>query len=90
MGSNTQIEKTPQNVAQTATQPDALPTGGTVLLGIFGSTSAPEALVRTGGGRVKRVKSGSRVASSVVVVIDENGLLLQRGGKTQRLEIPGG
>ncbi|MBT8152366.1 pilus assembly protein PilP [Epibacterium ulvae] len=89
MGSNNTIEDTPKHVAQSATQSDALPTGGTVLVGIFGATTAPEALVRTSSGRVRRVKNGSRVASGQVVAIDEKGLLLQRGGQTQRLQIPG-
>ncbi len=90
MGSNSTGEDTPKHVAQTATQSDALPTGGTVLIGIFGTASSPEALVRTSGGRVRRVKNGSRVASGQVVAIDDKGLLLQRGGETQRLQIPGG
>lgn len=85
-----QAEKTPNNVAQTATQENALPHGGTVVLGVFGSASAPEALVRTSGGQIRRIKTGSRLAASQVVAIDERGLVLQRGSRTQRLEIPGG
>ena len=90
MGSNAATAQTPDNVAQTATQSDALPDGGTVLIGIFGAKSSPQALVRTASGRVKRTKNGSRIASSHVVAIDAEGLILERNGQTRRLAMPGG
>lgn len=90
MSSPRSEDQTPQNVAETATRRNALPAGGTVLIGIYGDQNAPEALVRTGSGRIRRIQIGSKVAAARVVAIDANGLVLERGGKTQRLAIPGG
>ncbi len=82
--------KTPKNVAHHATKTDVLPHSGPVVIGIFGATNTPEALIRLPSGRVRRVKTGTRLAMGEIVAIDSKGLLVQRNGQSRRLEIPGG
>ncbi|MQY41139.1 hypothetical protein GG681_00645 [Epibacterium sp. SM1969] len=81
--------KTSTRVARTATQADALPTQGMVLIGIFGSESAPEALLRFPSGRLRRVKPGSRLSAGVIEAIDSSSLILSKNGQNKRLKIPG-
>lgn len=81
--------KTSPRVARSATQSDALPSGGLVLLGIFGPSSAPEALVRFPSGRLRRVKRGSRLSAGEIEAIDASSLILSKNGQTKRLQIPG-
>ena len=72
-----------------ATQTDRLPNSDVVLLGTFGTESAPGALLRFRSGKVQRVALGDRVPGGRIVAIDDQHLILSRNGGTQRLTIPG-
>ncbi|WP_170774366.1 hypothetical protein [Ruegeria lacuscaerulensis] len=76
-------------VESAATQKDALKKSSVALLGVFGPKTELRALMRLSSGRVKEVKPGSRVASSTVVAIDAEGIMLRQSGQTQRIAIPG-
>ncbi|MCR8550196.1 pilus assembly protein PilP [Salipiger sp. P9] len=80
--------QTPQNVAESATQSAKIPNRGPLLLGIFGTESAPEALIRLPGGRTETVAVGDRVQGQQVVAIDATRIALARGGAAQWLELP--
>lgn len=81
--------KTPARVAAVATQKDAVATSGLVLLGVMGPATDARALVRLPGGRVKQIRPGERLAQGRVLGIDEEGMMLERGGKTLRITVPG-
>lgn len=81
--------KTPRNVAGQATQPSVLDRKSLSLLGLFGPQDDLQALVRLPNGRLKTVKTGSRISRSTVLGIDAKGLVLEKSGKSQRIEIPG-
>ncbi len=76
-------------VARKATQSSALPQNSLSLLGLFGAKSDLSAMVRLPSGRVKTVRPGSRVANGKVLGIDATGIVLEKSGRTQRLEMPG-
>ncbi|MEM1006153.1 MAG: hypothetical protein AAF496_12750 [Pseudomonadota bacterium] len=76
-------------VKSAATQKGALKKSSVSVLGIFGPKSDLHALMRLASGRVKAVKTGSRVGSGVVVAIDEHGVMLRQSGQTRRIAIPG-
>lgn len=79
---------TPANVASLATRPHDLDLNDLTLLGVFGPSDALTALVRLPGGRMKRVKTGDRLGSSVVMGIDTDGVMLAQHGQTRRLSFP--
>jgi hypothetical protein len=81
--------KTSARVAQTATQNAALPQHGLSLLGLFGAKDNLQAMVRLPNGRIKTVSAGARVSFSRVLGIDANGIVLEKSGHTQRIEMPG-
>lgn len=72
-----------------ATQPNALNRGRLSLLGLFGDQDNLRALVRLSNGRIKTVALGSRVERSTVMGIDAKGIVLEKSGRTQRIEMPG-
>ncbi|WP_170399409.1 hypothetical protein [Ruegeria arenilitoris] len=76
-------------VKSAATQKGALNKSSVSVLGVFGPKSDMRALVRMSSGRVKEVKPGSRVSSSTVVAIDDDGVMLRQSGQTKRIAIPG-
>lgn len=76
-------------VNKAATQSGALKRNSTSVLGVFGPQGDMRALIRTSSGRVKQVKAGARINSAKVVGIDKEGLILQKNGRTQRLNIAG-
>ncbi|MGR3758829.1 hypothetical protein ACUXV3_01645 [Roseobacteraceae bacterium NS-SX3] len=82
-------EKTPAHVAGYATQNNALNRNSLSLLGLYGPAGNLNAIVRLPGGRTRTVQRGSRIASGQVVGIDENGVLFQKNGRTQRIPMPG-
>ncbi|MES0861056.1 hypothetical protein ABLN87_01710 [Ruegeria sp. SCPT10] len=73
-----------------ATQKGALKKNSVSVLGIFGPKADLRALMRMSSGRVKEVKTGSRVGSGTIVAIDEHGVMLRQSGQTRRIAIPGG
>ena len=79
-------EPTPQNVPDLATQNADL--GRLALIGVFGSQTAPAALIRDRKGTVQRVIIGDQVANQTVTAIAEDRVILARGGKTSTLTLP--
>ncbi|OIQ34584.1 MAG: hypothetical protein BM559_06155 [Roseobacter sp. MedPE-SWchi] len=82
--------ETTVRVAQQATQANVLPSRGLNLLGLFGAENNLQAMVRLPSGRVKTVKTGSRLAQGRVLGIDRAGLVLEKSGRSQRFEMPKG
>ncbi|WP_083099031.1 hypothetical protein [Pseudophaeobacter leonis] len=89
MTNSTAASGTSDLVARKATQSSALPQNSLSLLGLFGSKGDLSAMVRLPSGRVKTVRPGSRVANGKVLGIDATGLVLEKSGRTQKLEMPG-
>ena len=81
-------EPTPAHVADHATEQARL--DRTALIGVFGSASAPGALVRTSNGDIERVTVGDTVAGGTVTAIDERQVLLTTGNRTRALKLPKG
>ncbi|MEP4038189.1 hypothetical protein [Pseudophaeobacter sp.] len=81
--------ETPSRVAKQATQSNALPHRRLSLLGLFGAENNLQAMVRLPSGRVKTVKTGSRLALGRVLGIDTTGLVWEKSGRSQRFEMPG-
>lgn len=80
---------TPLNVAKLATQSGKLPGRGLVLLGLFGTSTAPKALIRLTSGRTQTIVPGDRISGREVSAIDETSVILSRKGTTYRLTLPG-
>ena len=76
-------------VTDAATQPDALPARGLVLLGTFVKPDGPRALVRTGWGRIEQVAPGDRVGRVTIAAIEPGLVHIQTGGRPGRLRIAG-
>lgn len=81
---------TPETVARAATIPGALKHEETVVIGLIGRGDRFEALVRAPGGRIKRVRPGSRLPIGRVAGIDRTGIVVEKNGTTRRLGLPGG
>jgi len=79
---------TPANVAKMATLPGVLSSGGTILIGLFGLENDLTALVREAGRRIRKVKPGQTLSGGRVVGIDKEGIVLERAGRTWRLDLP--
>lgn len=75
--------------AQGATQSNAMPASGVVLLGTFTKFRAAHALIRNAAGRVEKVTIGDRLGRQQVVAIDPGTLVLMHNGQIQRLYVPG-
>lgn len=76
--------------ARAATRSGVLRHGETTLLGLAGPEADLAALIRLPGGRVRRVKRGDRLPSGRVIAIDVKGVIVEQGGRTRRMVIPGG
>lgn len=72
-----------------ATQRNAISRNDLSLLGLFGDAQDLKAMVRLPNGRIKTVKTGSRVNRSTVLGIDANGIVLERSGQAKRITMPG-
>ncbi|EPX81891.1 type IV pilus biogenesis protein PilP [Salipiger mucosus] len=59
-----------------------------IVLGVFGASDDMRALLRLPNGRVTQVGRGDRVGGRQVVAIGEDGVVVSRSGRTERLEIP--
>lgn len=79
-------QPTPENIAELATQIVELPK--LALIGIFGSQSAPAALIRTRKGKIARVSLGDRLANLTVTAIAKDRVILTRGSQTKALSLP--
>jgi hypothetical protein len=82
--------KTSSHVAEQATQSNVLTQRSLNLLGLFGAENDLQAMVRLPNGRIKTVKTGSRLSQGRVLGIDPAGLVLEKSGRSQRFEMPGG
>lgn len=90
MASNNGRGRTPEQVAKAATSSRVLNSGGLSLLGVFGADGAMQALVRHPGGRVQKIKTGSRFGFGKVIAIDKDGLMVAQNGQARRIAMPGG
>lgn len=81
-----QQEPTPHQVASIATTKTRL--SALALIGVFGTSGAPAALVRTPLGAIVRVAPGDVIAGHSVTGIGEDHLVLSKGHKTKVLRLP--
>ncbi|MEP3846404.1 MAG: hypothetical protein ABJM43_13810 [Paracoccaceae bacterium] len=79
---------TNETTANAATDHATLPVGTLVLIGIFGSDTDLECLVRTDSGKIKRVKRGMQLDNATVAAIAHDRILLSRGPSTEILTFP--
>jgi hypothetical protein len=79
---------TPQTVEKLATQEVKL--DRTALIGIFGTASAPKALIRLPRGQTRTVTVGDRIAGATVGAIGEDRLVLVRGSRQEVMQMPRG
>jgi hypothetical protein len=78
--------KTSAKVAKLATEQASVK--GLALIGIFGSDSAPGALIRERNGTISRVGVGDRAGGAVVSAISDKAIVLTRGGRNSVLKLP--
>ncbi|SLN38813.1 hypothetical protein ROJ8625_01800 [Roseivivax jejudonensis] len=83
------MSDTPATVARSATRPAQFSRRETILLGVFGSEEARQALIRLPDGRTARVTRGTRIGRDHVVSIDADRIALARNGRSRWIEIPG-
>lgn len=81
-------EPTPAGVAALATQTVRLERFA--LLGVFGTESAPAALIRQPDGSTLRVTPGDETAGGTVLSIDAERVILSRGSGQRVLRLPRG
>lgn len=81
-----QSTDTQAQVSDLATTSIDLPSG-MFLLGIAGDDDARRALLRLPDGSTQLVTKGDAIAGSTVAAIDESSVILQRGGKAERLDL---
>ena len=74
--------------AEIATTQARLNLRKTILLGTFGSESAPGALLRLPSGDVIRVTRGDPVAGGEIAAIDADKVVIAHGGRTTVLTAP--
>ncbi len=90
MASITQTGDTPARVAKMATASGRVTAGKLNLIGLFGPQNNLSALVREASGRIRRVKKGQSLSTGRIMAIDENGLMMEKNGRTWRLSLPSG
>lgn len=78
-----------QAVAQSATVSVDIPSKSIVLLGTYGSETAPRALLRLPDGQTATVQIGSRIGAHQVVAIDGTRIALATNGRGTWLSVPG-
>jgi len=81
--------ETPAATLAAATQESALPLHRITLLGTMHGPSSTRALVRVSGGKVARVEPGDTLDRATVAAIGEGVVILSRGGRAERLSLPG-
>ena len=80
---------TAASVARTATQDNAIRLRNLNLIGVYGSTASPRALVRLPSGRYQRVRVGDRLDGGRVQAIQGDRLQYVKNGRAIVLEVPG-
>ncbi len=76
------------SVAKAATLANVLRMRDVNLIGVFGTSSNRQALVRLANGRVQRVKVGDRVDGGKVAAIGNDELRYVKNGRNMLLELP--
>ncbi len=76
------------NVAKTATIKNAINLGRINLIGVYGTASNREALLRLPSGRYVRVSQGDRIDGGRVAAIGETSLSYVKSGRNRVLKIP--
>lgn len=85
----TSVDSAPMSKAESeATVRGALKLEYTVLIGIFGKTEAPSALLRNPDGTILKIDRGDETSAGTVVAIDADSVRLQKSGKVQVLRMP--
>lgn len=79
---------TPAQVARAATQSATDFGGALTLLGTFGASDNPSAILRLRNGRTTSVSRGDSVAGQTVVAIEEGRVALSRNGTAHWLDMP--
>jgi hypothetical protein len=87
-GDTDETTPTPEAVARLATRQVTL--DRITLLGIFGTDSAPAALVRGANGQTTRVGLGDSIAGGTVIAIGADQLVLSRATGQKVLRLPQG
>jgi hypothetical protein len=88
MTNQTDKGRTPARVGDVATQTRALTRGGLNLIGLFGPQDNLAALVRKPNGSIQRIERGDSLAGARVLGIDETGVMMEKNGRTWRLDLP--
>ncbi len=82
--------QTPQNVADAAAIPDALPLNGVALIGLMSDGAGGAALLRNQSGEIARVAPGGSAFGLTVTALDETTAVLSGpDGAVHTLQIPG-
>lgn len=92
MSKNTKPDATSEaasaEVAEHATETAKLPLNRPVLLGTFGSSEMPGALIRLTSGDVVKVAKGENTRIGEIVAIAEGEVIVAQNGRTTRMTIP--
>ena len=86
MSSQDTTTPTPPEVIENATVEAHLPR--LAVIGIFGTTEHPQALIRRADGGIERVSVGDRVAGGEVKAIGDTRVLLALPGEHRVLRMP--
>lgn len=78
------------SVAKQATFKNALNLGKTALIGVYGTPSKRYAMIRTDGGRYKKVKVGDKIDGGKIQAITASEVRYQKGSKLLTLAMPKG
>ncbi|WP_102226212.1 hypothetical protein [Acidimangrovimonas sediminis] len=78
------------SVAKRATVHNALKLNQLSLIGVFGSSSNRQALLRTAAGKIVKVKVGDQIEGGRVSAISENQLYYSKNGRNVVLSMPKG
>ncbi len=82
------LPETPEQVAEDATQPQALPLDETALIGLFHGPDGGSALLRLADGRILRVSAGAEVEGGQVTAISRDTVRLRQGDRELILRMP--
>lgn len=77
---------TPDKVKDLATTKARL--AATMLIGVFGSSAHPAALLRETSGKINRIQIGDRAAGGRVMAIDATRVVIATGLATRTLTMP--
>lgn len=78
----------PEMAARLATEKARFDRSGLLLLGTFGTTEAPGALLRLPDGAIRRVTPGDTVEGAQVMSISNGKLVLVDGDTARTLHLP--